>query len=120
LSIVNLHDSTDVSGSFTYTVEPDGVTLKAKENGAVLVNQKWYRVTPGAGFGVQAFVRDFCTLQGDADGSGQVTALDYFPVKLHPFEVTDKRYDLDGNGQVTALDYFVVKLHPFDATPAKP
>jgi hypothetical protein len=120
LSIVNLHDATDVSASFTYSIEPDGVTLKAKENGAVLVNQKWYRVRPGAGLYVEAFMLDVCTLQGDADGNGQVTALDYFSVKLHPFELTDARYDLDGNGQVTALDYFVVKLHPFDATPVKP
>jgi hypothetical protein len=67
-----------------------------------------------------AFVRDYAALQGDADGNKQVTALDYFPIKNHPFEVTDKRYDLDGNGQVTALDYFVVKNHPFDAPLPKP
>jgi hypothetical protein len=109
----------EVGGSFTYTL-PGSTILKAKENGAVLTNQTWYRVTPSAGLNALAFTRDFCTLQGDADNSGQVTALDYFPIKNHPFEMTDARYDLDGSGQVTALDYFVVKLHPFDAKPPKP
>jgi hypothetical protein len=120
LNIINLHDATDVSGSFACTVEPDGVTLKATENGAVLANQNWYRVTPGAGFGVQAFVLDVCTLQGDGDGGGQVLVPDYFLVKNHMGQVTDARYDLDGSGQVLVPDYFVVKNHMGNAKPAKP
>jgi hypothetical protein len=123
LSIVNLQDSTDVSGSFTYALDPNdptGQTLKADEFGQVLVNRNWYRVTPGAGLNVQAFVLDVCTLRGDADGNGQVTSFDYFPVKNHPFEITYARYDLDGDAMVTSFDYFVVKNHPFDTKPPKP
>jgi hypothetical protein len=85
-----------------------------------LVNQRWYRVTPAPSFDVQPFTRDFCTLQGDADGNGQVLASDYFPVKNHLFELNDARYDLDGSGQVLAPDYFVVKNHLFHAKPPKP
>jgi hypothetical protein len=126
LSITSLPlPGTDVGGSFTYTVEPDGVTLKAKENGAVLSNLRWYRVAPATGFGVQAFTRDFCTLQGDADNSGRVLAADYFYIKNclvnpHPPELVDPRCDLDGNGQVLAGDYFVVKNHMGSAKPPKP
>ncbi|MFQ6047817.1 MAG: hypothetical protein ACE5K7_00450 [Phycisphaerae bacterium] len=113
----------DLAGSFVFTLETTNVaddTLKATESGAVLSNQTWYRIKPTAGFGVQPFVLDVCTLQGDADNSGQVLALDYFQVKNNLFAVTDARYDLDGSGQVLALDYFVVKNNLFAAKPAKP
>lgn len=116
LSVIELIDGTDVSASFTYTLQTIAMpndTLKAKENGAVLLNCTWYRVTPAAGFDVQAFVRDFCTCVGDADGSGQVLAPDMVPIKLHLFEVTDARYDLDGSGQVLAPDYVFIRNHLF-------
>jgi hypothetical protein len=123
LQIVPIGGGTDVADQFSYSLETTNLpqdTLKAVEFLAVLSNRTWYRLEPAGGLGVQAFVHDVCTLQGDADGNGAVTALDYFPVKNHPFEVTEARYDLDGDGIVTALDYFVVKNHPFDAKPAKP
>ena len=60
-------------------------------------------------------------MQGDADGDGEVLALDYFEVKDNIFETdTDARYDLDGNGTVLSFDYFVIKNHIFDQPAPKP
>jgi hypothetical protein len=66
LSIVNLRNSADVSRAFLYSIDPGRVTRKAKETGAVLVNQNCHRVTPAAGFHVQPFTLDLCKLEGDA------------------------------------------------------
>jgi hypothetical protein len=121
LRIVPIAGGPDQGPSFTYVVQPDGVTLKAKENGEVLTNLVWYRISPAYRFPVVPFTLDVCTLRGDADGNGIVLAQDYFPVKNHLFEVTDcARYDLDGNGQVLANDYFAVKNHLFQCKPPKP
>jgi hypothetical protein len=106
--------------AFTYSVEPDGVTLKAVEQGAILTNQTWYAVTPAAGFDVEAFSLDLCTLVGDADSSGRITTADYSQVKAHMSEYTDARYDLNGSGRVTTADYSVVKANMGNRTPAKP
>jgi hypothetical protein len=120
LCIVDLQDGTDVTNSFGY-IDVDDRTLRVRQiPRVVLPNQRWYRIRPRIYFNVQPFTLDVCTLEGDADGSGRVTAADYFPVKNHLSEMTDARYDLNGDGQVTALDYFVVKNHAFDATPPKP
>ena len=76
LSIVPLAGGDDVAGQFTYSVEADGVTLRAVENGAVLTNQTWYRIEPTAEFVVANFTLDVCMLIGDANGDRQVMALD--------------------------------------------
>jgi hypothetical protein len=123
LSIVTLAPPhTDVGASFTYTIEPDGVTLKAKENGAALTNLTWYRVMPGLGLYVFPFALDLCTLQGDADISGRVLVPDYFAVKNNMVWPPDDcaRWDLDGDGRMLALDYFIVKNHIGDIKPPKP
>jgi hypothetical protein len=120
LSIKPVAGGADVAGSFTYALGGDGSVLQASENGEVLINLVWYRVTPAPALDVNPFVLDLCTLRGDADGTGQVLAGDYFPVKNHLFENTDARYDLDASGQVLASDYFIVKNHLFHAKPPKP
>ena len=106
--------------AFTYSVEPDGATLKAAEEGPMLTDQTWYRVTPAEDFAVEPFVLDLCTLAGDANNSGRVTTADYSEVKAHMSEYTDARYDLNGTGRVTTADYSVVKGHMGSRTPVKP
>jgi len=127
LLIVELADpNNDVSGSFIYSVDPNdtgdptGATLKATENGEVLLDQTWYRISADASFGVNAFTLDLCTLRGDANNSGRVTTADYTEVKNHMGERTDARYDLNGTGRVTTADYSVVKANLGHRTPAKP
>ena len=107
-------------GAFAYSVEPDGVTLKAVEEGPILTDQTWYHVTPTAGFEVESFAFDLCTLIGDANNSGRVTTADYSEVKLRMGEYTDARYDLNGSGRVTTADYSVVKANLGHRAPAKP
>ena len=107
-------------GAFTYSVEPDGVTLKAVEQGAILTDLTWYQITPAAGFAVQAFALDACTLFGDANNSARVTTADYSEVKLHMGEYTDARYDVNGSGRVTTADYSVVKTYLDNRAPTKP
>ena len=122
LSVVPIAGGSDVGGSLTYSIEPDGVTLKAKENGNVLTKDPatWYRVTPVTGLDVQPFTLDVCTLLGDANGSARVTTADYSEVKAHMAEYTDARYDLNGSGRVTTADYSVVKSNMADRAPIKP
>jgi len=124
LNIVELADpNSDVSSGFTYQLDPDdpnGLTLKATENGAQLSNQTWYRIAPATALDVHAFGLDLCTLIGDADGGGRVTTADYSAVKAHLGERGETRYDLNGSGRVTTADYSVVKAHLGDQTPAKP
>ena len=124
LSIVELGDpNSDVSSGFTYQLDPDdpnGLTLKATENGAQLSNQTWYRIAPATGFDVHEFGLDMCTLFGDSDGGGRVTTADYSGVKAHLGERGETRYDLNGSGRVTTADYSVVKAYMGDQTPAKP
>ena len=110
----------DVGDQFACSVEPDGVTLKAVETGEVLTNQTWYRVTPADALAVQPFAVDLCTLIGDANGDGQVMALDLGGIWAHNGEVTDARYDINGDGQVMALDLGAAWGHNGQATPAKP
>ena len=106
--------------AFAYSVEPDGVTLRAVEEGPMLTDQTWYRISPGVGFGVQAFSFDVCTVFGDASNSGRVTTADYIDVKDHMTEYTGARYDLNGSGRVTTADYTVVKSHMNNRCPPKP
>ncbi|HUW82795.1 MAG TPA: dockerin type I domain-containing protein [Phycisphaerae bacterium] len=106
--------------AFTYSVEPDGVTLKAVEQGAILTDLTWYQITPAAGFGVEPFAFDLCALIGDANNSGRVTTADYTEVKLHMGEYTDARYDLNDSGRVTTADYSVVKTYMGNRAPTKP
>jgi len=106
--------------AFTYSIEPDGVTLKAVEQGPILTDLTWYVVTPAAGFDVEAFSLDLCTLVGDADNSSRVTTADYVEVKAHMGQYTDARYDLNGSGRVTTADYSVVKSNLGQRAPAKP
>jgi hypothetical protein len=107
-------------GAFAYSIEPDGVTLKAAEEGPMLTDQTWYQVAPAEGFAVEPFALDFCTLAGDANNSGRVTTADYNEVKAQMGGYTDARCDLNGNGRVTTADYIVVKGHMGSRTPAKP
>ena len=127
LVIVELADpNNDLTGSFTYTADPNdtgdpsGATLKATENGTVLTNLTWYRVTPDASFDVLPFTLDACTLRGDCNDSGRVTTADYSCVKLALGERGDVREDLNGSDRVTTADYTVVKDHMGDRAPAKP
>ncbi|HUW84807.1 MAG TPA: dockerin type I domain-containing protein [Phycisphaerae bacterium] len=120
LQIVPLAGGSDLGANFTYSVEPDGVTLKAVEQGAVLTDQTWYGVSPATAFAVAPFVLDLCTLRGDADNSGRVTTADYAAVKGQMGQYTDGRSDLNGNGRVTTADYSVVKAHMGSRTPVKP
>ncbi len=124
LLIVELGDpNNDVSGAFTYSVDPNdpnGSTLTAVENGAQLADQTWYRVTPAQDFAAEAFTLDVVTLRGDGNNSGRVTTADYSEVKAHMGERTDARYDLNGSGRITTADYSVVKANMGSRTPAKP
>jgi hypothetical protein len=120
LSITPIGGGADLGASFTYSIEPDGVTLKAVEAGSALSNQTWYRITPDASLDVEAFALDVCTLTGDANGSNRITTADYAEVKAHMAEYTDAGYDLNGNGRVTTADYSVVKAHMGQRTPTKP
>jgi len=105
---------------FSYTVEPDGLTLKAVELGPMLTNLTWYHITPTADLPVAPFAFDLCVLQGDANDSGRVTTADYSVVKQHMGEYTDSRCDLNGSTRVTTADYSVVKHHMAERAPAKP
>ena len=107
-------------GAFTYSVEPDGVTLRAVEEGPMLTDLTWYQVAPAAGFLVRPFALDVCTLFGDANSSGRVTTADYSEVKAHMTEYTDARCDLNGSGRVTTADYSVVKANMGHRAPVKP
>ncbi len=120
LVITPVGGGTDAGANFSYAVESDGMTLKAVENGTALTNQTWYRIRPAAGFDVQPFALELCTLIGDADGSGQVKALDLGTIWAHKNEETDARYDIDGSGQVKALDLGDCWDHKNEAVPAKP
>ncbi|HUW84767.1 MAG TPA: GDSL-type esterase/lipase family protein [Phycisphaerae bacterium] len=120
LTVAPLAGGGDQGGAFAYSVEPDGATLKAVEQGSVLTNSTWYRVAPAGGFDVEPFALDLCTLIGDANDSGRVTTADYVAVKARLGEYTDDRCDLNGNGRVTTADYVVVKDHMGSRTPVKP
>jgi len=127
LNIVELADpNNDVSASFSYSVDPNdtgdptGATLKATENGAVLLDQTWYQITPNASLSVTGFTLDVCTLRGDANNSSRVTTADYSEVKAHMGERTDARYDLNGSARITTADYSVVKANMGHRAPAKP
>ncbi|HUW83661.1 MAG TPA: right-handed parallel beta-helix repeat-containing protein [Phycisphaerae bacterium] len=109
LSIVPIAGGLEEGDAFTYSVEPDGVTLKAIEQGPILTDLTWYSVTPATGFNVETFTVDLCTLVGDANNSSYVTTADYVEVKAHMGQYTDARYDLNGSGRVTTADYSVVK-----------
>ncbi|HUW81367.1 MAG TPA: right-handed parallel beta-helix repeat-containing protein [Phycisphaerae bacterium] len=123
LQIVPIGGGVDVGGSFTYelatAVDPND-TLRATENGAVLSNQTWYRLSRGEDLLVETFLLDVCTLRGDANNSSRVTTADYYEVKVHMGEYTDARCDLDGSGRVTTADYSVVKAHLGTRAPTKP
>jgi len=120
LEIMPVGGGADQSGSFDYSVEPDGVTLQAVEQGTVLAGQTWYQVTPASGLAVQPFVLDLCTLIGDCNGSGRVTPADYSCVKGSLGVYTEDRRDLNGSGRITTADYSVVKSHLGDRLPPKP
>ena len=123
LVIVEIGGGPDVSSAFVYELDPNdpnGLTLKATENGAQLTNLTWYQVTPAADLAVEPFSLDVCVLFGDANNSARVTTADYSEVKSHIGEYTDARYELNGNGRVTTADYSVVKAHMGDRTPTKP
>jgi len=120
LSVVPLGGGADVGAMFDYAIEPDGVTLKAVEQATVLTNQTWYQITPAAGFVVEPFTLDVCTLIGDCDGSGRVTTADYTCVKTDLGVYTEGRQDLNGSGRVTTADYSIVKSHMGERAPLKP
>jgi len=120
LTVTPVEGGPDLGGLFAYSVESDGVTLRAQENTQVLANQTWYRYAPTPEFEVEPFSVDLCTLWGDANGSGRVTTADYSEVKAHLSEYTDARYDLNGSGRVTTADYSVVKSYMNDRMPTKP
>jgi len=127
LVIVELADpNNDLTGSFTYTADPNdtgdptGATLKAAENGTVLANLTWYRITPDASFDVLSFTLDACALQGDCNESARVSVADYSCVKAAMTERGDVRADLNGSGRVTVADYSVVKATLGDRSPTKP
>jgi hypothetical protein len=109
-----------IGDQLEYSLEPDGVTLKAKDSLELFADQTWYRVTPTAGFAVAPFTLDLCVLWGDANNSGRVTTADYTEVKNHMSERTEDRCDLNGTGRVTTADYTVVKSHMNNRAPAKP
>jgi hypothetical protein len=119
LSIVACPGGADVSASFTYSVEVDGVTLKAAETGLGLPNQTWYRVTKGD-ICVADFTLDVCTLVGDANNDGQVLALDLGGIwaKKNQFGGC-LREDTNGDGQVLALDLGLAWAHKNESKPAK-
>lgn len=127
LIITELADpNSDVSSSFSYSVDPShtgdpaGRTLKAAENGEVLLNQTWYQLRSAPGWAnVTPFAFEVCTLRGDANSSGRVTTADYSEVKAHLGERNDERYDLNGSQRVTTADYSVVKQHLGQRAPAK-
>jgi hypothetical protein len=124
LSILPIAGGPDLGGSFTYSLDAVNLandTLVARENGTVLTDQTWYRLSPAPGSPLPPFSLDLCTLRGDADNSGQVLAPDYAPVRNNLFLLDPyHRADLDGSGQVLAPDYVVVRNHLFTTKPPKP
>jgi len=114
----------DVGDQFTYELVETNVaddTLKAKENGAVLTNQTWYRISPAPTLAVAPFSLDLCTLIGDASGDGIVFTTDYGYLKAKiPTVATEIREDLNGDGMVFVTDYGVIKGYFLDRSPPKP
>jgi len=120
LSITAIAGGPELGSQFTYQIDPNdatGQTLKVVENGEVLTNLVWYRITPRAGFDVMPFALDVATLRGDANASCRVTTADYSEVKAHMGERTDARYDLNGSGRITTADYSVAKARMGDRCP---
>jgi len=65
LTITAIAGGPELGSQFTYQIDPNdptGKTLKAVENGEVLTNLVWYRITPTAGFDVMPFTLDVATL----------------------------------------------------------
>ena len=94
----------DLGGSFVYSFEPDGVTLRAAESGTVLTNHTWYRFRPTAGFEVETFELELCMLIGDADASGQVLPADLSAIWAHKLEHTTARWDIDEIGRASCRE----------------
>jgi len=116
----------DVSALFTLSFDCGDCgtnVLKLKENGQVLSDQTWYRITPGAGFTEAApFVLDVCTLRGDGNNSGRVTTADYSVIKSNLGQRGECPLfaDLNGSARVTTADYSVVKANLGHRKPSKP
>jgi hypothetical protein len=114
----------DVSADFSYSVDaddPNGTTLKAKENGDLLADLHWYQVESAGGWtDVVPFGFEIYTLAGDADNSGRVTTADYTYVKAAMGDRGDIREDLNGSGRVTTADYGIVKAGMAARQPTKP
>ncbi|HUW84376.1 MAG TPA: dockerin type I repeat-containing protein [Phycisphaerae bacterium] len=123
LSVVSLHDATDVSDGYTYSVLADGRTLCAEWN-ALMVNQQWYQVAPAEGFDVEPFVLDVCTLLGhlngnciveESEGAGILERMDQARDPCTQFP-----WDLNCSGRVTTVDYTLLLAHVGEQCPAKP
>jgi len=110
----------DLGGLFTCSIEPDGVTLKAKENVVQLVNTTWYRFEPNL-LVAAPFAVDVCTLYGNANNDTLTFTTDYGAVKAKiPTFSTDIREDINGDGIVFTTDYGFIKSFIPTFLPAKP
>ncbi len=110
----------DLGGLFTCSIEPDGVTLKAKENVVQLVNTTWYRFEPNL-LVAAPFAVDVCTLYGNANNDTLTFTTDYGTVKAKiPTFSTDIREDINGDGIVFTTDYGFIKSFIPTFLPAKP
>jgi len=123
LSVVSLHDGTDVSEGYSYSVLADGKTLCAEWN-ALMVNQYWYQITPAEGFDVEPFVLDACTLVGDVNGNCIVEEAEGAAILERMDQVrepcTQFPWDLNCSGRVTTVDYTLLMAHLGEQCPAKP
>ncbi|MGD2109661.1 MAG: dockerin type I domain-containing protein [Phycisphaerae bacterium] len=96
----------DLSGSFTFTVE-GGSTLRIAENGTVLENEKWYGITnTGAWPGVINFEMDYKVVRGDVNNSGFTNFSDLATINQHlTGNATDNDiYDINASGFVNFSD----------------
>jgi len=123
LSVVSLHDGTDVSAGYSYSVLADGRTLCAEWN-ALMVNQHWYQIAPADGFDVEPFVLDVCTLVGDLNGNCIVEESEGPDIVAHMDQARDPctqfPWDLNCSGRVTTTDYTLLLAHVGEQCPAKP
>ena len=120
-------DATDLSGSFTYTIENDTGgnprILKIQETAApsVLTHRSWYGIrNTGSWTSASNFQMNYIVLVGDADADRRVLSLDVLTINagVPCFAGCGERLDIDGDGRILSLDVLIANANvPSFATP---